>query len=135
MLERSLGCLVPAKMAGDQEQFQQLLTGLLSVDNKIRQQAEVSAINKPQADHLSEKFVGNKTGVGQKAREKRGDGDYIVQRGLKEDRGAIGVISLPLFFLSSSTPVFSRAARTRKGKPETGESKNLAEIACQDRNR
>lgn len=34
--------LVPAKMAGDQEQFQQLLTGLLSVDNKIRQQAEVS---------------------------------------------------------------------------------------------
>lgn len=34
--------LVPAKMAGDQEQFQQLLTGLLNVDNKIRQQAEVS---------------------------------------------------------------------------------------------
>ncbi|KAK8747220.1 hypothetical protein OTU49_016688, partial [Cherax quadricarinatus] len=31
---------VPAKMAGDQEQFQQLLTGLLSAENKIRQQAE-----------------------------------------------------------------------------------------------
>lgn len=29
-------------MAGDQEQFQELLRGLLSVDNKIRQQAEVS---------------------------------------------------------------------------------------------
>ncbi|MPC41206.1 hypothetical protein E2C01_034793 [Portunus trituberculatus] len=27
-------------MAGDQEQFQQLLTGLLNVDNKVRQQAE-----------------------------------------------------------------------------------------------
>lgn len=38
-------CLLqcPAKMAaGEQEQFQQLLTGLLSVDNKVRQQAEVS---------------------------------------------------------------------------------------------
>lgn len=38
-------CLLqcPAKMAaGDQEQFQQLLTGLLSVENKVRQQAEVS---------------------------------------------------------------------------------------------
>lgn len=36
--------VVPAKMAGDQEQFQQLLTGLLSHDNKIRQQAEVSVL-------------------------------------------------------------------------------------------
>ncbi|XP_071539871.1 importin-5 [Panulirus ornatus] len=34
--------VVPAKMAGDQEQFQQLLTGLLSHENKIRQQAETT---------------------------------------------------------------------------------------------
>lgn len=86
MLERSFGCLVPAKMAGDQEQFQQLLTGLLSVDNKIRQQAEVSAINKPQADHLSERISGNKEKLGQKPREKRSHGDYIVQRGSQETK-------------------------------------------------